>query len=133
MEHFAGLDVSVKETSICIVDGTGRIVREVKVASEPEDLLKVLGNPIYRFSPLDCAERSALAIDRLSSFGGELMKASSLSFQAGVVLLVVGMIWGHPDGHIEGPRGDARACSSQSLGLCVAIPVRILLSSSPFA
>jgi hypothetical protein len=43
MYHFAGLDVSVKETSICIVDDTGRIVREVKVASEPEALLQVLG------------------------------------------------------------------------------------------
>jgi hypothetical protein len=32
MEHFAGLDVSVKETSLCVVDGTGRIVREVKVS-----------------------------------------------------------------------------------------------------
>src|SRR5436853_3739822 len=48
MDHFAGLDVSVKETSICIVDDTGRIVREVKVASEPEALLQVLGNPIHR-------------------------------------------------------------------------------------
>ena len=25
MDHFAGLDVSVKETSVCIVDDTGRI------------------------------------------------------------------------------------------------------------
>ena len=49
MDHFAGLDVSVKETSICIVDDAGRIVREVKMASEPEALLKVLGNPGYRF------------------------------------------------------------------------------------
>src|SRR6202040_3288971 len=49
MDHFAGLDVSVKETSICIVDDTGRIVREVKVASEPEALLQVLGDPIYHF------------------------------------------------------------------------------------
>ena len=32
MDHFAGLDVSVKETSVCIVDDTGKIVREVKVA-----------------------------------------------------------------------------------------------------
>jgi transposase len=38
MSHFAGLDVSVKETS-----------KEVKVASEPAALLKVLGNPTYRF------------------------------------------------------------------------------------
>jgi len=36
MEHFAGLDVSVNETSVCIVDETGKVVREVKVASEPE-------------------------------------------------------------------------------------------------
>jgi transposase len=49
MDHFAGLDVSVKETSVCIVDGTGRIVREVKVVSEPEALLAVLKNPAYRF------------------------------------------------------------------------------------
>jgi transposase len=47
MDHFAGLDVSVKETSLCIVDDTGRIVREVKVASEPEALLQVLKNPAY--------------------------------------------------------------------------------------
>src|SRR5262245_53561324 len=49
MEHFAGLDLSVKETSVCIVDVTGKIVREVKVASEPEALLAVLRNAAYRF------------------------------------------------------------------------------------
>ncbi|MEJ2375014.1 MAG: IS110 family transposase [Pseudolabrys sp.] len=43
------LDVSVKETSVCILDDTGGIVREVKVASEPEALLAVLGNPAYHF------------------------------------------------------------------------------------
>jgi len=49
MDHFAGLDVSVKETSICIVDDAGKIVREVKVASDPEALLAVLKNPAYHF------------------------------------------------------------------------------------
>jgi len=49
MDHFAGLDVSVKETSVGIVDDTGKIVREVKVASEPEALLSVLKNPAYHF------------------------------------------------------------------------------------
>ena len=49
MDHFVGMDVSVKDTSICIVDDTGRIVREVKAASEPEALLAVLTNPAYRF------------------------------------------------------------------------------------
>jgi transposase len=49
MDYFAGLDVSVKETSVCIVDDAGKIVREARVASEPEALLQVLTNTIYRF------------------------------------------------------------------------------------
>ena len=49
MDYFAGLDVSVKDTSVCIVDGTGKIVREVKVASEPQALLAVLRNATYCF------------------------------------------------------------------------------------
>src|SRR5256886_469838 len=47
MAYFAGLDVSVKETSVCIVDDAGKIVREARVASEPDALLQVL--TIYRF------------------------------------------------------------------------------------
>src|SRR5260370_29963386 len=49
MDHFAGLDVSVKETSVCIVDDTSKIIREVKVASEPDALLAALKNPAYHF------------------------------------------------------------------------------------
>src|SRR5262244_485002 len=49
MDHFAGLDVSVKETSVCILDDAGKILKEVKVSSEPQALLRVLGNPAYRF------------------------------------------------------------------------------------
>ena len=36
MEHFVGLDVSLKLTAICIVDQAGKIVREGTVASNPE-------------------------------------------------------------------------------------------------
>src|ERR1700720_971779 len=49
MNYFAGLDVSVKNTSVCIVDEMGKIVREVKVASEPEALLVVLKNLAFPF------------------------------------------------------------------------------------
>jgi transposase len=49
MDHFAGLDVSVNETSVCIVDDTGKTIREVKVASEPEALLAALNTPAYHF------------------------------------------------------------------------------------
>lgn len=48
MKHYAGLDVSVKETSVCIVDETGAICREIKVTSHPEDLVQVLRNPAWR-------------------------------------------------------------------------------------
>src|SRR5262245_22362724 len=49
MDYFAGLDVSVKETSVCIVDDAGKIVREARVASEREALLQVRTNILYRF------------------------------------------------------------------------------------
>ena len=49
MGHFAGLDVSLNETSVCILDDAGRIVREVKVASEPDALLAVLKTLTYHF------------------------------------------------------------------------------------
>jgi transposase len=39
MEHYAGIDVSLECSSVCIVDGSGKIVREAKVASEPEALI----------------------------------------------------------------------------------------------
>jgi hypothetical protein len=49
MDQFAGLDVSVKDTRVCIVNDAGRIVRELKVANEPATLLAVLTNSSYRF------------------------------------------------------------------------------------
>lgn len=39
MGYFAGLDVSLEETAICIVDDAGKIVREARTAGEPEALL----------------------------------------------------------------------------------------------
>ena len=42
MTYYAGLDVSLEETAICIVDQTGRIVKEVRAASEPQALVAAL-------------------------------------------------------------------------------------------
>jgi transposase len=39
MEHYAGIDVSLERSSVCVVDAAGRIVREAKVTSEPETLV----------------------------------------------------------------------------------------------
>jgi transposase len=42
VEHYAGLDVSLELTSVCVVDAQGQVVREAKVASEPEALIRFL-------------------------------------------------------------------------------------------
>ena len=40
MEYYAGIDVSLEQSSVCVVDAKGQIVREAKVASEPEALVR---------------------------------------------------------------------------------------------
>ena len=39
MNYYAGIDVSLEYSSVCVVDASGNIVREAKVASEPEALI----------------------------------------------------------------------------------------------
>ena len=51
MDYYAGIDVSLEQSSVCVVDSSGKIVRETKVASEPEALLQHfadLGLPVVR-------------------------------------------------------------------------------------
>jgi hypothetical protein len=48
MKHYAGLDVSVKETSLCILDEMGKVCCELKVTSHPDDLVQVLQDPAWR-------------------------------------------------------------------------------------
>ena len=44
MEHYAGIDVSLECSSVCVLDASGKIVREDKVASEPEALIALFGS-----------------------------------------------------------------------------------------
>ena len=43
MDYYAGIDVSLECSSVCVVDANGKIVRETKVASEPEVLIGWFG------------------------------------------------------------------------------------------
>ncbi len=40
MDYYAGIDVSLEQSHVCVVDGAGQIVREVKVASDPAALVQ---------------------------------------------------------------------------------------------
>ena len=44
MTLFVGLDVSVKETAVCVVDDTGKVVCEQKVPTEPDDIVRLLAS-----------------------------------------------------------------------------------------
>jgi hypothetical protein len=37
LEYYAGIDVSLESASLCVVDATGRIMHEARVASEPQE------------------------------------------------------------------------------------------------
>src|SRR6516162_3550637 len=42
MAYFVGLDVSVKETSVCVVDDAGKVILEQKVPTEPDTIIALL-------------------------------------------------------------------------------------------
>lgn len=75
MEHYAGIDVSLECSSVCVVDANGKIVREAKVASEPEALIawfRALGYGL---------ERIGLEAGPLSQWLFAKMKAAGLAVE----------------------------------------------------
>ena len=42
MQHYVGLDVSLKQTAVCAVDQTGKIQREGMVASDPDAIARFI-------------------------------------------------------------------------------------------
>jgi len=50
MKYYAGMDVSLEETAICIVDEAGAIVKEMRADSEPRALADRYVRPACRWS-----------------------------------------------------------------------------------
>ena len=58
MIYYAGMDVSLEETAVCVVDETGRIVKELRAASDPRALvaaLREVGFPLERIGMEACS------------------------------------------------------------------------------
>src|SRR4051794_35746525 len=86
MDRYAGIDVSLEQSRICVVDATGRIVREAKVASEPEalvDFFRRLGLPLARVG-LEAGPLSQWLHAGLTAAGFEAVVLETPQGKAGV-------------------------------------------------
>jgi transposase len=91
MEHYAGIDVSLERSSVCVVDATGRIVREAKVASEPEALVgffSQLGLPLARIG-LEAGPLSQWLHAGLTTAGFEAVLLETRHVKAALSAMVV--------------------------------------------
>jgi transposase len=75
MDYYAGIDVSLEESSVCVVDSDGRIVREAKVLSEPEALIAWFGGVGFGLS------RIGLEAGPLSQWLYAAMKKAGLAVE----------------------------------------------------
>src|SRR3712207_999562 len=91
MEHYVGIDVSLERSSVCVVDATGRIVREAKVASEPEALVRLfgqLGLPLARIG-LEAGPLSPWLHAGLTEAGFEAVLLETRHVKAALSAMVV--------------------------------------------
>ena len=91
MEYFAGIDVSLEQSSVCVMDATGKIIREAKVASEPEALAHFfteLGFPVVRIG-LEAGPLSQWLHAGLSQAGYETVLLETRHVKAALSAMVV--------------------------------------------
>jgi transposase len=91
MDYYAGIDVSLEQSSVCVVDASGKIVREAKVASEPEalvDFFRQLGLPVVRIG-LEAGPLSQWLHAGLSAAGFEAVLLETRHVKAALSAMVV--------------------------------------------
>ena len=91
MEYYVGIDVSLKESRLCVVDPKGKIVRESKVASEPEALVHFvtgIGLPITRVG-LEAGPLSQWLREGLTGAGIEVVLLETRHVKAALSAMTV--------------------------------------------
>lgn len=91
MEHYVGIDVSLQLSSLCVLDLAGKVIREAKVASEPEALvafLRALELPIARIG-LEAGPLSQWLYDGLHKAGFEAVLLETRHVKAALSAMAV--------------------------------------------
>jgi transposase len=91
MDYYVGIDVSLEQSSVCVVDATGRIVREAKVASAPDALvrfLRELAMPLARLG-LEAGPLSQWLYAGLTAAGFETVLLETRHVKAALSAMVV--------------------------------------------
>src|SRR5918997_353063 len=91
MDYYAGIDVSLELSSVCILDASGQIVREAKVASEPEALTAFLASlnlPLTRVG-LEAGPLSQRLHAGLTAAGFEVVLLETRHVKAALSAMVV--------------------------------------------
>ena len=91
MEHHVGIDVSLDLSSVCVLDAAGKVVREAKVASEPEALvafLRGLELPVARVG-LEAGPLSQWLYDGLREAGFETVLLETRHVKAALSAMAV--------------------------------------------
>src|SRR5271154_6475164 len=91
MEYYVGIDVSLKESSVCVVDGKGKIARETKTASEPEalrDLITGLRLPVVRIG-MEAGPLSQWLREGLVAAGFEVVLLETRHVKAALSAMVI--------------------------------------------
>jgi transposase len=91
MEYYAGIDVSLEVSSVCVVDGAGKIVREAKVASEPDALVRFFSQLEVRVTRigLEAGPLSQWLHGGLSAAGFEAVLLETRHVKAALSAMVV--------------------------------------------
>jgi transposase len=91
VEHYAGIDVSLEWSSICVVDALGKIVKEAKISSEPATLVaffEALGFAVKRIG-LEAGPLSQWLHAGLKRAGFEVVLLETRHVQAALSAMTV--------------------------------------------
>ena len=115
MEYYAGIDVSLEYSGVCVVDASGKIVREGKVVSEPDALTSWLRSLGYELS------RIGLEAGPLSQWLFAAMRKAGLAVELLETRQVRKAFEAMP---VKSDRNDARGiaqlCGWAGSGQCIA-------------